>query len=75
MTPRKCSNDNNLHVTIFWQILITKTYYDIVRLYDLQTFVPIKDDDVSWRIKIISISNVQSLIAIPNNILAKIQGV
>ena len=46
------------------KILISKTYFDIVKLYDLQTFVPIKDDDVSWRIKIISISNVQSLIAI-----------
>ena len=46
------------------EILISKTYYDIVRLYELQTFVPIKDDDVSWRIKTISISNVQSFIAI-----------
>ena len=53
------------------KILISKAYYDIVRLYDLQTFVPIKDDDVSWRIKIISISKVQSLIAI----LTKIHGV
>ena len=57
------------------KIFISKAYYDIVRLYDLQTFVPIKDDDVSWRIKIISISKVQSLIAIPAEILIKIHGV